>query len=97
IGCVVPDGVFLDGGDDACGNANHERNHDGHRAKLNCYRQLLQNEVENRDMNPHRLAKVAGEYALNPVEILDRNWSIEVILLTNLLDHGRIALFAGHD
>ena len=97
VGRVVPDGVFLDGGDDARGNADHERNHYGHRAKLNCHRQLLQNEVENRNVNSHRLSEVAGEHALNPVEILDGNRPIEVILLANLLDHGRVALFAGHD
>ena len=97
VGRVVPNGIFLDGRYNSRGDTNRERNHDGHRGELDRHRQLLQNEIEYRYVNPHRLAKIAGEHAPHPIQVLNRNWPIEMILLTDLFDHGWVALFASHD
>ena len=44
-----------------------------------------------------RLAEIARQHALDPVDVLDRHRLIEPILLADLLDHFGIALLARHD
>ncbi len=97
VGAVVPGGAFLHRGDDAGGNADQERDHDRHRGELQRHRQLLRDQVAHRHLDAQRLAEVAGQHALDPVDVLHRDRLIEPVLLADLLDHGGIALLAGHD
>ena len=94
---VVDPGVALDRRDDAGGDADQERDRHRHDGELERHRQLLQDQLHHRLLQPHRLAEVAGEHALDPVQVLDRDRLIEAVLAPDLLDHRRVALLARHD
>ena len=96
IGAIVPGRALLHRGDDAGGNADQERDHDRHRAELERHRQLLRDQLAHRHLDAQRLAEVARQHALDPVDVLHGDRLIEPVLLADLLDHGGIALLAGH-
>ena len=52
---------------------------------------------EHRLLDPHRFAEIAGQHALDPIDVLHRQRPIEMILPANLLDDLGVALFARHD
>ena len=74
-----------------------KRDHDRHRRQLHRHRQLLRDQLAHRHLDAHRLAEIAGQHALDPVDVLHRERLIEPVLLADLLDHLGIALLAGHD
>ena len=74
-----------------------ERDRHRHDGELERHRKLLQDQLHHRLFQPHRLAEVAGEHALDPVQVLDRDRLIEAVLAPDLLDHRRVALLARHD
>ena len=96
IGAIVPRRALLDRRDDAGGNADQERDHDRHRAELDRHRQFLRDQAQHRHLDAQRLAEIARQHALDPVDVLHRDRLIEVILRADLRDHGGIALLAGH-
>ena len=96
VGAIVPGRVLLHRRDDAGGNADQERDHDRHRGELHRHRQLLRDQLAHRHLDAQRLAEIAGQHALDPVDILNRDRLIELVLLADLRDHGGIALLAGH-
>ena len=96
VGAVVPRRAFLHRRDDAGGNADQEGDHDRHRRQLQRHRQFLRDQLAHRHLDAQRLAEVAGQHALDPVEILHRDRPIEPVLLADLRDDGGIALLAGH-
>ena len=97
VGAIVPGGALLDRRDDAGGDADQEGDHDRHRGELHRHRQLLRDQVEHRHLDAERLAEVARQHALDPVDILHRDRLIEPVLLADLRDHVGIALLARHD
>ena len=96
VGAIVPGRPLLHRGNDARGDADHKGNDGRHQSELQRHRQLLRDQAQHRHPVAQRLAEVTGENALDPVDILHRDRLIEMVLLADLLDHGRIALFAGH-
>ncbi len=96
IGAVVPGRALLHRRDDAGGDADQERDHDRHRGELDRHRQLLRDQFAHRHLVAQRLAEVARQHALDPVDVLDRHRLIEPVLLADLFDHFGIALLARH-
>ena len=96
IGAVVPGRAFLHRRDDAGGNADQEGDHDRHRRQLHRHRQFLRDQLAHRHLDAQRLAEVAGQHALDPVDVLHRNRLIEPVLLADLGDDLGIAFLAGH-
>ena len=74
-----------------------KRDHDRHRGELDRHRQLLRDQLAHRHLDAQRLAEIAGQHALDPVDVLHRHRLIEPVLLADLRDHVGIALLAGHD
>ena len=81
IGAVVPGRALLHRRHDAGGDADQERDHDRHRRQLHCHRQLLRDQLAHRHLDAQRLAEVARQHALDPVDILHRDRLIEPVLL----------------
>jgi hypothetical protein len=80
VGAVVPGRALLHRRDDAGGNADQERDHDRHRGELDRHRQLLRDQLEHRHLDAQRLAEVARQHALDPVDVLHRDRLIEPVL-----------------
>jgi hypothetical protein len=59
--------------------------------------QLFEDELQHRLLHPQRLAEVAVQDALDPVQIADGKRFVEVHLLAEVRDDVRIAVFAGED
>ena len=68
------------------------------RGELERHRELFHDELQHRLLHPQRLAEVALEHPFDPVQVADRQRIVEVHLLAQVRDDGRIAILAGeHD
>jgi hypothetical protein len=97
IRAIIPGRALLDGRYDSCGDTDQERDDDGHRCQLHRYRQLLRDQFADRYLVAQRLAEIARQHALDPVDILHRHRLIEPVLLADLRDDIRVAFLARHD
>jgi hypothetical protein len=98
IGAVIPRRIALDRRHDTHRNADRERDDDRERGELERHRQLFEDQLAHRLLHPQRFAEVAAQHAFDPVQVANRQRLVQVHLLAQVRDHGRIAVLAGeHD
>ena len=95
VGGVVPAGALGDRRDDARRDADDQRDDDRHQRELDRDRQLLGDQRRHRLLHAQRLAEVALQHAAEPVDVAHRQRLVEVHLLPQVRDDGRVLLLAG--
>ena len=59
-------------------------------------RQLLLDQLAHRHLDPQQLAEIALQHAFDPIDVLDRDRLIELVLRTDMGDGLGVAFLAGH-
>jgi len=91
---IVDRGTFPDCGYNARGYADDHRDEHSHYSQLDCHRQLVSDEFQNRLVGPQRNSEVSLQHGADPIKILRQDRLVEMILFPDKRQCLRVALFS---